>query len=254
MVYASPRTATHPHLLCRLWTRGYDVYSPSKKLLAKRRPPPVTKPKNYRGSAALMMDAIVSSHARLALLLGYGPSHSSAAVSSLTRYGLGSKRSLDQLAAFTGIDTRRGVVFENRCADLRWVPFAADPDPRMDYGDAWGGAPEVLAQGAGVPLLSGRKAVVFAGGAGPLPVAPVSVEGATRELWWPFQLVDVAVERMAEYADAELAEAGLDTRESAGLAAVQVFLIVAPVLALVYSVAVSLLSGPAKDRDNHKNI
>ena len=44
----------------------------------------------------------------------------------LTKYGLGSKRTLDQLIEFTGIDLRNGVVFGDRCVQLKWVPFVAD--------------------------------------------------------------------------------------------------------------------------------
>ena len=44
----------------------------------------------------------------------------------LTKYGLGSKRTLDQLIEFTGIDVRNGVVFGDRCVQLKWVPFVAD--------------------------------------------------------------------------------------------------------------------------------
>lgn len=40
------------------------------------------------------------------------------AVQALGRYGLGTKRTLDQLIDFTGVDVRAGVVFKDRCADL----------------------------------------------------------------------------------------------------------------------------------------
>ena len=47
-------------------------------------------------------------------------------LSLLTKYGLGTKRTLDQLIAFTGMDVRAGVVFADRCKQLEWVPFQAD--------------------------------------------------------------------------------------------------------------------------------
>jgi hypothetical protein len=47
-------------------------------------------------------------------------------VSLLTRYTLGTKRTLDQLIDFTGIDTRTRTVFGDRCKPLEWVPFTPD--------------------------------------------------------------------------------------------------------------------------------
>lgn len=44
----------------------------------------------------------------------------------ITKYGLGSKRTLDELIEFTGVDVRNGVVFGDRCVQLKWVPFEAD--------------------------------------------------------------------------------------------------------------------------------
>ncbi len=76
-------------------------------------------------------------------------------LSLLTNYGLGNKRSLDQLIEFTGIDTRTKEVFGDRCKELQWVPFAPDKDPSTIDGDVWGFAPEVLPKGgANVPILS----------------------------------------------------------------------------------------------------
>ena len=60
-----------------------------------------------------MIDSFISSLQRVALLLGFpGTSFTPEAVSSLTKYGLGNKRNLDQLIEFTGIDTRRKQVYE----------------------------------------------------------------------------------------------------------------------------------------------
>ena len=47
-------------------------------------------------------------------------------VSLLTKYGLGTKRTLDQLILFTGVDVRASIVFGDRCKQLLWVPFTAD--------------------------------------------------------------------------------------------------------------------------------
>ncbi len=47
-----------------------------------------------------------------------------------SRYGLGDRRTLDQLIAFSGIDTRHQkatIDGKNRCGNLQWVPFEEHP-------------------------------------------------------------------------------------------------------------------------------
>jgi hypothetical protein len=76
----------------------------------------------------------------------------------LTHFGLGYKRSLDQFIAYTGIDTRSRMVFEDRCKRLSWVPFALDADPATDESDPWGLAPERLVSSAVAPGSGGAVA------------------------------------------------------------------------------------------------
>lgn len=86
------------------------------------------------------------------------------AIASLTKYGLGTKRSLDQLISFTGIliyikimfsptyvvfplgiDFRNKKIIDSpdRCSGgLTWVPFETDSNPIYDSSDIWGFAPE----------------------------------------------------------------------------------------------------------------
>jgi hypothetical protein len=165
---------------------------------------------------------------------------------------------------------------QNRCQDLQWVPFTADADPRFDASDAWGFGPEMLQQGYGVPLVSGQKTVVYpkdpvaaAAAVGVENDASLTIDVAPKqppqlgkvpkvklmdELWWVFQFVDTGVEEMIDYVDTELEQTGLATHESAGYVAVQVFLIIGPVLLGVYSIAVHTLtltsSGRGDDADN----
>jgi hypothetical protein len=63
---------------------------------------------------------------------------------SLTKYGLGNKRTLDQFIAFTGIDTRNHLVFENSCVQKSWVKFIVDVVPGVDALDHWGLSPETV--------------------------------------------------------------------------------------------------------------
>ena len=101
-------------LRCRLWTRGYDVYTPSKQIFSKLHDPiMVETSKPYRGSPQLIMEALMNSLKRVSVLLGSPDVEiSTDSVASLTKYGLGMKRNLDQLIEFTGIDLRKCQIYE----------------------------------------------------------------------------------------------------------------------------------------------
>lgn len=61
----------------------------------------------------MIMEALMSSLKRVSILLGSPDVEiSPESVASLTKYGLGMKRTLDQLIAFTGIDLRNKKVYE----------------------------------------------------------------------------------------------------------------------------------------------
>ena len=69
-----------------------------------------------------------------------------------SRYGLGTKRTLDQAREFTGINLVEEKLEVNRCGNLNWVPFEESPG----YG-----VEETLARAIGamgVSLTSGLKA------------------------------------------------------------------------------------------------
>ena len=44
-----------------------------------------------------------------------------------SKYGLGDRRSLDQAILFSGVDTRRHLILENRCGNIDFVPFKEHP-------------------------------------------------------------------------------------------------------------------------------
>ena len=134
---------------------------------------------------------------------------------------------------------------------MKWVPFEPDLDPRYDSTDVWGQAAEVFPRGYGVPLLGGRKKVVYTSHSTPQNYTvtrqnpPAEIRDKVKlmdELWWVFQFVDVGVEQMIDYVDTQLEKAGLATPESSGYVAVQVFLIIGPVLVCIYAVAVNVLT------------
>eukprot|EP01034_Spumella_vulgaris_P023254 gene23254-29459_t len=151
----------------RLWTRGYDVYTPSKIVVAHDYEHALGA---HPGAEALdpmrwVQNGMTPEFTRLlydnsikrvATLLAFPEGQKDlTALSLLTSYGLGNKRTLDQLIDFTGIDTRSKQVFADRCVELQWVPFKPDADPYTTSGDVWGGAPQMLSKGgANVPLVS----------------------------------------------------------------------------------------------------
>jgi hypothetical protein len=57
---------------------------------------------------------------------GGADTYDRATIMEIGRFGLGSKRTLDQLIAFMGVDLRGGKIFGNRCKTLEWIPFVAD--------------------------------------------------------------------------------------------------------------------------------
>merc|ERR1711871_730843 len=59
---------------------------------------------------------------RIWTLLGM-PGGDPSMVGSLGKYGLGTKRSLDDLIKFTGINLRNRTVSGNRCGNIDWVPW-----------------------------------------------------------------------------------------------------------------------------------
>ena len=159
----------------RLWTRGYDVYTPNRNLVAhdsQNKMFPVVAAA-YKGSKKddintqewvdngmtdlYRDDTKENAKNRLDVLFGKNKEVNADSISTLTRYGLGLKRSLDQFFQFTGIDTRSNVVFDDRCNQLQWVPYTFDKDPVFTENDVWGDGPEIKFAGdSNIPLISGK--------------------------------------------------------------------------------------------------
>lgn len=45
-----------------------------------------------------------------------------------SRYGIGNKRTLEQASKFSGIDLAGKKMVENKCGNLKWVPYTESPD------------------------------------------------------------------------------------------------------------------------------
>jgi hypothetical protein len=85
-----------------------------------------------------------------------------------SRYGLGTKRSLEQASEFSGINLRERKMVKNKCGNLIWVPF--DPHP---VSDAYG-IQEMLKRGLlGSSNNNGGDTPVNA--LPPLPISPANV-------------------------------------------------------------------------------
>jgi hypothetical protein len=56
-----------------------------------------------------------------------------ARVALMQRWDLGTKRTVDQLIAFTGIDTRNMKMLFNNCGKRQWVPFVEGEDDDFFY-------------------------------------------------------------------------------------------------------------------------
>lgn len=170
--------------MARFWTKGYDVYSPSRVIVAHDYDDEnlgLDDKKNAVKSGSWSSNGqtpeyrwMMYEHAtqRIKTLLGqdlgkHGHAglswmRSAQDLSLLTKYGLGTRRTLDQFIEFTGLDPKSGNVLGDRCKGLTWVPHktlatkATLIDPALDEGDPWGMAGEPAhAGGENVPLSVG---------------------------------------------------------------------------------------------------
>lgn len=112
----------------RMWTFGYDVYTPPVSVVFHDYHSADSKPydptewtemgmnkdfiRQEQDAAIRRMRMLIGAHAADA---DFEADQSLAeAVQALGRYGLGTKRTLDQFIDFTGVDTRTGIVFKDR--------------------------------------------------------------------------------------------------------------------------------------------
>jgi len=153
----------------RFFTHGYDVYTPDKVFVTHdyhgHQSNPVVHTWGKRNlkhvkheSSWKWMDDIKSvrdnlstfGSSRVNAMLGFGTKYSGPELADeiklmrQSRYGIGTKRTLEQAEAFTGINFREERMDVNRCGNLLWVPFEESPNH---------GVEEILSRG-----LAGEKA------------------------------------------------------------------------------------------------
>ena len=140
----------------RLWTHGYDFYSVTRPLIGVY----YGNEKGTQGGWQVNRTCERASQQRMATLLeAPGSDQSEAARARLGAFGLGTRRSLDQYVAFSGVDPR-AMKADVRCV-VEWVAWS-EPEGRADGGAA---AAAASAEAAGRDGGHGR-AVLGADGHG----------------------------------------------------------------------------------------
>ncbi|CAM9826528.1 unnamed protein product, partial [Ectocarpus sp. 12 AP-2014] len=154
----------------RLWTRGYDTYTPDKSLVGhdynkvKEGPQPSSWLNNKMVAGAKDM-----AYKRMFTLFGMpGKVDTEEIWESIGQYGLGTKRTLEQYQEFIGVNLTTLEVMGSRCGTLTYVPFEETWPPTENNlaGPYW----ERRRAGRGIhapgytPALSGPSKYVRAGG------------------------------------------------------------------------------------------
>eukprot|EP00978_Attheya_sp_CCMP212_P008226 scaffold19232_cov50-Attheya_sp.AAC.7 len=127
----------------RFFTYGYDIYTPNRVYVlhdyVRSQHNPVTASYHRQSNQTTM----AASHKRLLTMIDVpGGEQDKKKVMRLkkSKYGLGDRRTIDQLIEFTGFDLRhrgRSLDGKNRCGNIQWVPFDEYPKgvnylPRFD--------------------------------------------------------------------------------------------------------------------------
>jgi Glycosyltransferase (GlcNAc) len=180
----------------RFFTHGYDVYTPDHVLVThdyhghQSNPHVHTWHRHDRSNEEVpswpWLQAIENAQSkvrtkgtkRVNMLLGIGKEeYSEEDLKEIeqiraSRFGLGTKRSLEQAGEFSGINLRERKMVKNKCGNLIWVPF--DPHP---VSDAYG-IQQTLKRGllgAQNSNSAGEAAASAAANAMLLPISPENV-------------------------------------------------------------------------------
>ncbi len=118
----------------RFWTYGYDIYTPNHVFVLHdyhgSQSNPVTR---GWSSSKTLHGTFEDSNKRLRTMLDMPRGESDPDVAlrmKKSKFGLGDRRTLDQLIQFSGFDLRNQRVSIdgiNRCGNIQWVPFTEHP-------------------------------------------------------------------------------------------------------------------------------
>eukprot|EP00611_Tribonema_gayanum_P003164 TRINITY_DN12466_c0_g1_i1.p1 TRINITY_DN12466_c0_g1~~TRINITY_DN12466_c0_g1_i1.p1 ORF type:complete len:496 (-),score=126.69 TRINITY_DN12466_c0_g1_i1:352-1839(-) len=117
-------------MAARLWTRGYDFYTPDFSLIGHdyNRPTDGPSPGSWVSNPGLA-EAGKKAHKRLRALLGILGEPQPEGEDAIGKYGLGTKRSFQQFQEFVGANTTTLEILNNRCNSIAWVPFKEEWPP-----------------------------------------------------------------------------------------------------------------------------
>mmetsp|Transcript_5405 Transcript_5405/g.7964 ORF Transcript_5405/g.7964 Transcript_5405/m.7964 type:complete len:509 (+) Transcript_5405:59-1585(+) len=106
----------------RLWTRGYDVYTPSKNIVFHDEGP---EPDGHDMKGWPKMEILreLSIHRLKTLLQMPAGDHSEVVQANFGLYGLGKRRSMEQFAEFIGVDFESTKLKISSCGKKQWVPY-----------------------------------------------------------------------------------------------------------------------------------
>lgn len=162
----------------RFFTHGYDIYTPDKVLVTHdyktHQSNPVVhswgggsrRTTNITEEDWIWMREISQERPkvktvgtpRVNMLLGIGKfsNNQLAEIKSIrsSRYGLGTKRTLQQAEQFTGLNLQEKKMLENKCGNIKWVPY--DPSPDYGLGEVLSRplVPPLQSEEGGSPLFS----------------------------------------------------------------------------------------------------
>jgi hypothetical protein len=158
---------------------------------------------------------------------------------AIGRYGLGTKRTLDQLISFMGVDFRKSVVYDSRCHLLSFVPFEFENNPHVESKDLWGLAPERSLR-MSIPLV-GKAAPLLSSIQQPRPRVVKSEYGQESRLPGLFNWIDMGIENFIE----DLMNEEYDEEEAFNI--VKVALLVVPVIAVLMTASLWALMSAGDD-------
>ena len=118
----------------RFWTYGYDIYTPNHVYVLHDYHGSQSNPKTIGWNAnPTLYGTFADSNKRLRTMIDMPDGEKDPEVVNRmkkSKFGLGDRRTIDQLIQFSGIDLRNLKVTidgKNRCGNIQWVPFQEHP-------------------------------------------------------------------------------------------------------------------------------
>mmetsp|Transcript_10862 Transcript_10862/g.17809 ORF Transcript_10862/g.17809 Transcript_10862/m.17809 type:complete len:530 (+) Transcript_10862:55-1644(+) len=226
----------------RMWTRGYDVYTPHRPIISRdsAQRDGSNAWKYFGSTEAVKVEELHNSNIRIRTMLGMeGGGKDLQSLLALGRYGLGTKRTLDQLIAFMGVDFRSSVIYDSRCHALSFVPFEFENNPHVESKDLWGLASERSSR-MSIPLV-GKAAPIISSIKQPRPRIVKHDYGQVSKLPSLFSWVDVGIENFVE----DLMNEDYDEEEAINI--VKVALLVVPIVAVLMTASLWALMSAGDD-------